>query len=148
MSAKDLMTAGVAAWNGRPRRLRGVRRGLRPDRARRGREGLRAALAEDGEPPAEEGLLTGTSTGPLPMPDGAEIPATGAAIELPYVAMHVVREGRFVESRYYWDQMATLGQLGLLSPSQTRRSALQLDRTALSSNGVGRKCRSDVREAA
>jgi hypothetical protein len=75
------------------------------------------ALAQDGELLAEEGALTGTNCGPIPMPDGTELPATGAAVELPYCAMHVVRDERILESRYYWDRMAMLGQLGLL-PSE------------------------------
>ena len=75
------------------------------------------ALAGDGELLAEEGVLTGTNNGPIPMPDGSGLPATGSAVELPYIAMHTVRDDRIVESRYYWDQMAMLGQLGLLPPS-------------------------------
>jgi len=74
------------------------------------------ALVEDDELLGEEGALSGTNTGPIPMPAGTELPATGAPIDLPYCAMHVVRDDRIVESRYYWDQMAMLGQLGLLLP--------------------------------
>ena len=138
MSAKDLMSAGVAAWNGRDRAayLAGYAEDCTlttPDGRGKGHEAVGAfydsslrafpdnqvrldALAEDGELLAEEGALIATNTGPLPMPDGTEGPATVASLELPYLAMHVVRDGRFVGSRYYWDQMAMLGRLGLLPP--------------------------------
>ena len=139
MSAKDLMTGSVAAWN---RRDRAAYLAVyaedctltSPDGSGRGHDAVGAffdallrafpdnrvrvdALAEDGELLAEEGVLTGTNTGPLPLPDGTDGPATGAAMELPYAAVHVLRDGRIVDSRYYWDQMAMLGQLGLLPPS-------------------------------
>lgn len=139
MSAKDLMHRNVAAWNARDRAAYvGTYADdcalTTPDGGGKGQEAVGAfydsslrafpdnqvrvvALAEDGELLAEEGVLTATNTGPLPMPDGTELPATGAALELPYLAMHTVRDGRIAESRYYWDQMAMLGQLGLL-PSE------------------------------
>jgi steroid delta-isomerase-like uncharacterized protein len=139
MSAKELLIRNVAAWNGRDRA------GYvdtyaedcsltSPDGGGKGQEAVGAfydssvgafpdnrvrviALAEDGELLAEEGVMAGTNTGPIPTPDGIELPATGASVELPYCAMHVVRDDRIVESRYYWDQMAMLGQLGLLPTS-------------------------------
>jgi steroid delta-isomerase-like uncharacterized protein len=139
VSAKDLINDGVAAWN---RRDRAAYLALyaedctltSPDGGGKGHEAVGAffdstlrgfpdnrvrvdALTEDGELLAEEGVVTGTNTGPLPMPDGTDGPATGAAMELPYAAMHVVRDGRIMRSRYYWDPMAMLGQLGLLPPS-------------------------------
>lgn len=76
---------------------------------------LRAVL-EDGEVVAEEGVFTGTNTGPMSLPDGSVAPASGAAIELPYAGVYTVRAGRIVETRYYWDQIAMLGQLGMLPP--------------------------------
>ena len=139
MSAKDLLHRNVAAWNARDRAAYVATYAddcalTSPDGSGKGHEAVGAfydsslrafpdnqvrvvALAEDGELLAEEGALTGTNTGPIPMPDGAELPATGAAVEVPYLAMHTVRADRIVESRYYWDQMAMLGQLGLL-PSE------------------------------
>jgi predicted ester cyclase len=139
VNAKDLLHGNVAAWNGRNRAAY-VGTYVEdcsltsPDGSGKGHEPVGGfydsslgmfpdnrvrvvALAEDGELPAEEGVLSGTNTGPIPMPDGTEVPATGAAVELPYLAMHTVRDDRIVESRYYWDQMAMLGQLGLLPPT-------------------------------
>jgi steroid delta-isomerase-like uncharacterized protein len=139
VSAKDLLHRNVAAWNGRDRAAYVATYAddcafSSPDGSGKGHEAIGGfydtalgmfpdnqvrvdALAEDGELLAEEGVLTATNTGPLPMPDGTALPATGAALELPYLAMHTVRDGRIAESRYYWDQMAMLGQLGLL-PSE------------------------------
>lgn len=139
MSAKDLLHRNVAAWNGRDRTAYVGAYAedcslTSPDGSGKGQEAVGAfydssvgafpdnqvrisALAEDGELLAEDGTLTSTNTGPIPMPDGTELPATGAAVELPYLAMHLVRDERIVESRCYWDQMAMLGQLGLL-PSE------------------------------
>ena len=136
MSAKDLLHRNVAAWNGRDRAAYIATYTddcaiSSPDGSGKGHAAIGAcydssvgafpdnrirvvALAEDGELLAEEGVLNGTNTGPIPMPDGSELPATGAPVELPYIAMHVVRADRIVESRYLWDQMAMLGQLGLL----------------------------------
>ena len=139
MSAKDLLHRSVAAWNGRDRAAYVGTYAedcslTSPDGGGKGQEAVGAfydssvgafpdnevrivALAEDGELLAEEGAMIGTNTGPIPMPDGSELPATGATVELPYLAMHTVRDDRIVESRYYWDQVAMLGQLGLLPPT-------------------------------
>ena len=130
MSAKDLLHRNIAAWNARDRAAYVATYAedcslTSPDGGGKGQEAVGAfpdnrvriiALAEDGEFLGEEGALSGTNTGPIPMPAGTELPATGAPIDLPYCAMHVVRDDRIVESRYYWDQMAMLGQLGLLLP--------------------------------
>ena len=63
----------------------------------------------------EESTFQGTHTGPLRPTDGSEdIPPTGARVEVPYAAIYTVRSDKFVSSRMYWDQMAIMGQLGLL----------------------------------
>jgi len=71
-------------------------------------------VVADGTTIVEEGVFAGTNTGPLPMPDGTELPATGAAVSIPYMAWHTVRDGLFASSHFYWDSMAFLQQLGLL----------------------------------
>jgi len=68
----------------------------------------------DGETIVEEGVFAGMNTGPPSAPDGTELPATGAAVSVPYAGLHTVRDGRFVSSSFYWDSMALLQQLGLL----------------------------------
>ena len=62
----------------------------------------------------EESVFRGINTGPLPNPDGTEIPPIGVAVEVPYAAIYTARGGQFVSCRMYWDQMAVMGQLGLL----------------------------------
>jgi hypothetical protein len=52
--------------------------------------------------------------GPLPSPDGNEIPPTGNRVEIPYVAIYTARGDQIVSWRLYWDQMAVMSQLGLL----------------------------------
>lgn len=71
-------------------------------------------VVADGTSVVEEGIFAGTNTGPLPMPDGTELSATGAAVSVPYVAWHTVRDGLFVSSHFYWDSMTFLQQLGLM----------------------------------
>jgi uncharacterized protein (TIGR02246 family) len=68
----------------------------------------------EGDTLVEESLFRGTNTGPLTNPDGAEVPPTGVAVEVPYLAIYTAREDQFVSCRMYWDQMAVMGQLGLL----------------------------------
>jgi steroid delta-isomerase-like uncharacterized protein len=138
MTAKELLERGVDAWNARDREAYLATYAENcvfssPDTTGKGHETIGAffdanlaafpdnrvrlrVLAEDGETLAEEGVFTGTNTGPLPMPDGSSGPATGAALELLYVGIHTVRDGKIVETRMYWDQLAMLGQLGLLPP--------------------------------
>jgi steroid delta-isomerase-like uncharacterized protein len=57
--------------------------------------------------------LTGTHTGPLATPDG-EVPATGRRIDLPAaVFADVDGDGRFRETRRYYDMAELMRQLGL-----------------------------------
>jgi predicted ester cyclase len=66
-----------------------------------------------------EGTYSGTHTGPLVAPDGSEIPPTGRAFSFPYVDVLVARDGRFVEHRVYWDNVAFFSQLGLMPEPAT-----------------------------
>jgi len=61
-----------------------------------------------------EGVYSGTQSGPLATPDGSEIPATGRSFSFPYVDILRAQDGKFVEHRVYWDNVAFLTQLGLL----------------------------------
>lgn len=61
--------------------------------------------------------MLGTNTGPSYGPDGSEIPPTGRPVEFGLMAIHSVRDRRIVSSRFYWDTMPILGQLGLLPMS-------------------------------
>jgi predicted ester cyclase len=64
-----------------------------------------------------EGVYSGTHTGPLATPDGQEIAATDKSVNVPYVTMFEVRDGRIASHRAYWDQMAFMAQLGLMPPA-------------------------------
>ena len=71
-------------------------------------------VVSDGSTLVEESVFEGTNTDVLPMPDGTEVPATGASASLPYVGVHTFRGDRCVSSHFYWDQLSMLQQLGLL----------------------------------
>jgi hypothetical protein len=63
-----------------------------------------------------EGVFTGAHDGPLPMPDGTELPPTGKTVAFRF-AMSITREpGAEVANAVdvYFDQLEFLGQLGLL----------------------------------
>jgi len=59
----------------------------------------------------------GTNTGPLQMPDGTVLPATGKSVQ--FEGNDIARvddEGHAVEHWGIFDQMGMMGQLGLLPP--------------------------------
>jgi len=60
-----------------------------------------------------------TNTGPLHLPDGSTIPATGKRIELPCVTVVEFKDGLVAAERNYWDQMETFQQMGLLPATAT-----------------------------
>jgi ketosteroid isomerase-like protein len=68
---------------------------------------------EIGDTAVDEGYFTGTNTGPLPMPDGQSVPATGKAIRLRACDLATVKDGAITSHRFYFDQVDFLGQLGL-----------------------------------
>lgn len=70
-------------------------------------------VAEAGDLVIAEGVFRGTNTAPLAGPSGT-LPATGKAVEFKFSDVFTVREGKVIEHRIYFDQMAYLGQLGLL----------------------------------
>jgi steroid delta-isomerase-like uncharacterized protein len=71
-------------------------------------------MVEEGDTLVAEYIWRGTNTGPLPMPDGTEIPATGKTMELPGVAVATVRDGKIVNEQDYFDMAAMMSQLGLM----------------------------------
>jgi steroid delta-isomerase-like uncharacterized protein len=68
---------------------------------------------EAGDTVIVEGRFTGTNTGPLPGPDG-ELPPSGRRVDLPFADFSRLDQGRIVEYRTYYDQVALLTQLGLM----------------------------------
>lgn len=68
---------------------------------------------EAGNVAIDEGFITGTNTGPLPLPSGETIPATGKRIRVRSCDVAQVEGGVITQHRFYYDQMEFLGQLGL-----------------------------------
>ncbi|MEU8134916.1 ester cyclase [Streptodolium elevatio] len=68
---------------------------------------------EAGDTAVDEGWFHGTNTGPLHMPDGSTLPATGKAVRIHGCDIATARDGRIVDYRLYFDQLAFLEQLGL-----------------------------------
>ncbi|WAZ23303.1 ester cyclase [Streptomyces cinnabarinus] len=69
---------------------------------------------ETGDTAIDEGWFSGTNSGPIALPDGETLPATGKAVRIRGVDLATVRDGRIVSYRLYFDQMDFLDQLGLL----------------------------------
>ena len=55
-----------------------------------------------------------THTGPLTMPDGSVIPATGKTLDMPAVTILRVKDGKIIAARDYVDFLGGMIQLGLL----------------------------------
>ena len=62
-----------------------------------------------------EVLFNGMHTGPMPGPDGTEIPATNKPVKFPYCMVVKFKAGQCSELYEYYDQLAFLTQLGLTS---------------------------------
>ena len=61
-----------------------------------------------------EVLFTGTHTGPMPGPDGTEIPPTHKSVKWPYCMVMKFEAGLCNELYEYYDQLDLLAQLGLM----------------------------------
>jgi ketosteroid isomerase-like protein len=68
---------------------------------------------EAGDTAIDEGYFVGTNTGPLQLPTGETLPATGKRIRVRGCDVATVQNGRITSHRFYFDQMEFLGQLGL-----------------------------------
>jgi steroid delta-isomerase-like uncharacterized protein len=59
----------------------------------------------------------GTQTGPLQSPAG-DIPPTGRSVDVPFVEVLDLQQGKIAQARLYFDSMTLLQQLGVVpSPS-------------------------------
>ena len=74
-----------------------------------------AAEHEAGNTAIDEGYVVGTNTGPLELPNGETVPATGRSVRLRSVDIATVEGGSIVRHNFYFDQMEVLTQLGLLA---------------------------------
>lgn len=72
---------------------------------------------ESGNVAIDEGYIVGTNTGPIPMPSGDSIPATGKSIRMRECDIATVENGLITSHHFYYDQMDFLSQLGLAPES-------------------------------
>jgi steroid delta-isomerase-like uncharacterized protein len=56
----------------------------------------------------------GTHTGPLPLPNGGELPPTGKPVAVKAVMVTTVRDGKSAHQRHYLDMLGMLTQLGVI----------------------------------
>lgn len=71
-------------------------------------------LVEQGDRLACEWVVTATNTGPLPLPGGGTVPATGRSVRLPVLDMlRLDADGRIAEDHRYYDMVTFSQQLGL-----------------------------------
>jgi steroid delta-isomerase-like uncharacterized protein len=68
---------------------------------------------------ADEWIFVGTHTGPLLLPDGTELAATGKRIEIPGMEYVKMRDGKIVVDNLYYDNLTIAAQLGLLPQTAT-----------------------------
>jgi ketosteroid isomerase-like protein len=68
---------------------------------------------EMGDTAIDEGFVVGTNTGPLRLPTGETLPATGKRLRVRGTDAATVQNGRISSHRFYYDQMEFLTQLGL-----------------------------------
>lgn len=71
-------------------------------------------VVEQGDDIAFEFTYTGTNTGPMGMPDGSTLPATGKRVEMKGMQLLQLRDGKIVRHAVYHDSMTALVQLGLM----------------------------------
>ena len=71
------------------------------------------AKHESGDTAIDEGYVVGTNTGPLVLPTGETLPATGKQVRVRACDVATVQGGQITTHRFYYDQMEFLSQLGL-----------------------------------
>ncbi|MFF6781739.1 nuclear transport factor 2 family protein [Streptomyces sp. NPDC012510] len=80
------------------------------------------ASFEVGDTAIDEGIFSGTNSGPLAFADGTSLPATRKDIRIRGVDLATVQDGQITSYRLYFDQLQFLNQLGLLSEDPAQRS--------------------------
>jgi steroid delta-isomerase-like uncharacterized protein len=68
-----------------------------------------------GDTVVNEGVMTGTHTGPFLTPQGA-IPASGNSINLRYATVKRIVDGKIASEHLYFDQVEFLTQIGAFPP--------------------------------
>jgi predicted ester cyclase len=77
------------------------------------------SYVEQGDAFADEWVFVGTHTGPVVLPDGTQIPATGKRVEVQGMELVRVRDGKVVVDNLYYDNLAVAAQLGLIPQNVT-----------------------------
>ena len=72
------------------------------------------SFVEQGDSFADEWTFVGTHTGPFPLSDGTELPATGKRVEVRGMEFVRMRDGKIVVDNLYYDNVTIAAQLGLL----------------------------------
>lgn len=72
------------------------------------------SFVEQGDTFADEWTFVGTHTDPFRLPDGRELPPTGKRVEIRGMEVVQVRDGKIVLNSLYYDNLATMAQLGLI----------------------------------
>ncbi|QDG66028.1 nuclear transport factor 2 family protein [Pseudarthrobacter sp. NIBRBAC000502772] len=75
---------------------------------------------EAGEVAIDEGFVAGTNTGPLSLPTGESLPASGKELRVRSCDVARVEGGEITSHHFYFDQLEFLGQLGLLPESLSK----------------------------
>jgi ketosteroid isomerase-like protein len=68
---------------------------------------------EMGDTAIDEGYMSAVNSGPLTMPTGEKLPATGKRVRMRGCDFATVENGHIVDYRVYFDQLDFLDQLGL-----------------------------------
>jgi predicted ester cyclase len=76
---------------------------------------------EQGDTISCEGTFAGDHTGPLMMPTGQALPATGKHFEFKWLGMATVKGGKVTSVHVYFDPMVMMQQLGLVPPAVARK---------------------------
>ena len=74
---------------------------------------LLGSVLAGGDHVAFEMTWTGTHEGPLEMPDGSELPATGLTVSFPVAVVLETTDGLIRRERQYYDNLGILDQLGV-----------------------------------
>lgn len=74
------------------------------------------ARFEKGDEIVDFCTMRGTHTGPMALPGGANLPATGARLSGPYAARYRIRQGKVIFQQVIYDRMALLESLGAGQP--------------------------------
>lgn len=62
---------------------------------------------------AVQGIMEGTFTRPMQMPDGSTIEPTGKSFSVPMATIAYWHEGRMVQEWLFWDNQTYFGQMGI-----------------------------------